>query len=481
MLVSCIVLAVALAGCSTGGGKSGRNGGGGGSPFGGGGGEGPGNATQITFPTTVIESAKGPLTRIWIGVDLACQVERVGDAFFQMYPPSSVPGDCGTLVAYGGHVYGPSFSAHPDFSAAAGDAFLEFGRGSQTKVRGTGVPADPFVIETTVLAGPSLRVFERDSYVEGDDFYTTEVTLRNVGPTPLEDVHLYRAGDCFLGSSDGGYGFARDRSVGCSANPDNEPTGRIEQWIPLQEDGTYGEGSYDSLWWTIADGGTLDDFCKCTEQRDNAAALLWRFDLAAGAAEMRSHRLLFSGNVSSQGLADNVTDVELEEPVAAHPSCAVMDFQTERRRFATGQTHLYDVRNFEGNWTVTGGAVDLYRPDDLDFPAEFRNLTRHTFADLAPTLAGPGVLHFPVDLGPGTYVMTAMVAGNHRVSRTDFITLGLDGTEFQVGLAWQSPWGPLSQAPRFGLSGAQTSDLYVSWNGPGMHGPLLAWVALCPV
>ena len=55
----------------------------------------------------------GPLTNVAIGNELGCQIAHAGDTQFELYPPSTVPGDCGTFVSAGaGQLYGPDFANH---------------------------------------------------------------------------------------------------------------------------------------------------------------------------------------------------------------------------------------------------------------------------------------------------------------------------------------------------------------------------------
>ena len=50
--------------------------------------------------------SNGPLTQILITPDLACQVAHVGDEAFELY--GGEVGSCGTFLAIGGTVFGPS-------------------------------------------------------------------------------------------------------------------------------------------------------------------------------------------------------------------------------------------------------------------------------------------------------------------------------------------------------------------------------------
>jgi hypothetical protein len=59
----------------------------------------PGGAFAAT-PFKDIASP-GPLTHIYLGDELSCQVAHTADTFLEFFPPSTIPGDCGTFVAVG--------------------------------------------------------------------------------------------------------------------------------------------------------------------------------------------------------------------------------------------------------------------------------------------------------------------------------------------------------------------------------------------
>ncbi|MGZ4222408.1 MAG: hypothetical protein ACXVH3_14790, partial [Solirubrobacteraceae bacterium] len=66
---------------------------------------------------------------------------------------------------------------------------------------------------TTIVQGndqstgsPLLTLAQTDSYVVGNEYYRTEITLNNLTASPLP-VKLYHAADCYLQGSDSGYGF----------------------------------------------------------------------------------------------------------------------------------------------------------------------------------------------------------------------------------------------------------------------------------
>src|SRR5256885_263344 len=86
-----------------------------------------------------------------------------------------------------------------------------------------------------VDAATGLRIQQTDAYVIGNESYQTDIMITNSGEGAASGI-LYRAGDAFLQGSDQGYGFTEvfggnRNAVGASANPNNIPPGRIEEWI----------------------------------------------------------------------------------------------------------------------------------------------------------------------------------------------------------------------------------------------------------
>lgn len=221
----------------------------------------------------------GPLTHVATGADLSCQAQHVGDSAFQFSPPAATPGDCGTLVAVDGQVFGP------DFRGGA-----RYGQLSQT-LQGQDA------VETTVdLPGTGLQLVQRDSYLPGQDAYRTDVTVRNTGAA-MKSVVLYRAGDCHLQGPGTGYGFAGspDGSVGCSAQPHNAPLDRVIQWVPISPGSGWMQGRAADVWGRVAAGAPFANEClECANESDAAAGLSWALDVAAGASDTRSHWTVFS-------------------------------------------------------------------------------------------------------------------------------------------------------------------------------------------
>lgn len=259
-----------------------------------------GTARSAATGSTPVESlrSEGPLTRIDVGNDLACQIFR-GRAG-QVYPQGTVPADCTTTVRVNGLTYTSHFGQHGGSAASnlsgAGNARL-LDPVSQGEVTGAGTVRSPFSVTTVADAGP-IRVTQVDSYVTGDDFFTTSMTLRNTSDGP-EGVRLYRGWDCYLGGSDQGYGFKDlvvEGSTGCSQTPNNSPSALVEGLVPNPAQGPsrFLETGYSSVWSAIASGNPLANTCRCNERIDNGAVVSWDLDIAPGQSVTRTVREVFS-------------------------------------------------------------------------------------------------------------------------------------------------------------------------------------------
>lgn len=256
---------------------------------------GPGSA-RAAVPFKDITSA-GPLTHVYIGNELSCQVNYSGDARLELYPPSVIPGDCGTFVALGGTLYTPDFSNHGGTATSGLGSRTPFTPTSQANVTGAGSSGSPFAVSTTVNVGSTgLEISEVDSYVSGEEAYRTDVKLTNRSGAVLSGT-IYRAGDCYLQESDVGFGFEdqTQKAAGCSANANNSPPGRIEQWYPTTSGNQYLEGAFSSdVWARIGSKQPFQNACRCGERLDNGAGLSWGFSLQPGESTTFSHFTVFS-------------------------------------------------------------------------------------------------------------------------------------------------------------------------------------------
>lgn len=241
-------------------------------------------------------ASPGPLTHVFVGNDLSCQVGYEGDAAWELYPPTDIPGDCGTFVAIGGRVFSPDFSNHQSTATrrVGGTPYTPL---AQTGPTGTGTKTDPFkVVTEAALPGTALRIRQTDTYVAGDLTFRTDVEIVNAGAA--QRLILYRAGDCYLQESDYGYSFVRaGKSIGCSRNPDNFPPARVEQWVPITTAGAnYYDARFSEVWQRIGAGKPFADLCRCLHAVDNGGGVSWKVDVPANGTVTRSHYTTFSKN-----------------------------------------------------------------------------------------------------------------------------------------------------------------------------------------
>ena len=263
-------------------------------------------------------SSAGPLTHVWVGNDLSCQAQHMFDApNYEFYPAGGdlnlKPGDYGTFIAMDGMLYAPDFANHDLTAAGSIGFYTPFNPVSQSGVGGSGTTADPFKVVTIVDVGETgLQIQQTDSYVVGAEFFTTNIVISNNGSgAATADGVLYRAFDAFLGGNDHGYGFTKDLgdnriAVGCSANPNNSPAGKIEELIPMTGGNNYVQENYDTIWSFVSTQAGFPNYCACPTFQDNGAGISWNFSIPAGGSATYSHQTLISAP-GLQGLATSKT------------------------------------------------------------------------------------------------------------------------------------------------------------------------------
>jgi hypothetical protein len=163
-------------------------------------------------------------------------------------------------------------------------------------VTGSGTSSSPYLVTTVAAAGTTgLQVTQVDSYVVGQESYRTDVTVANGGGA-ARSLILYRAGDCYLQGTDAGFGFLGPErgAVGCSANANNAPAGRIEQWLPISAGDTWLEATYSSVWSAIGAQTPFTNTCACASTLDNGAGIAWPLTVPAGGRVTVSHYTTFS-------------------------------------------------------------------------------------------------------------------------------------------------------------------------------------------
>ena len=241
-------------------------------------------------------SSSGPLTHVYIGNELSCQVAHTGDPALELFPSSATPGSCGTLIVVGGTLYAPDFANHDGSATSSLGTYTPFTPVSQTPVTGSGSTSNPFKVTTVADVGATgLRITQVDTYVIGQESYRSDVTIANQGGAPVTGI-IYRAGDCYLQGDDQGFGFVDSSrsAVGCSINANNSPAGRIEQWFPITGGNNYLEAQYSDGWAAIGTLQPLGNTCRCADRLDNWSGLSWNFNIGGGAQSTYSHYTTFS-------------------------------------------------------------------------------------------------------------------------------------------------------------------------------------------
>jgi large repetitive protein len=225
-------------------------------------------------------SGTHPLTRIEVTRDLNCQVYHAFDG----HPEWFGIDQCGTFLALNQapNVFGPDGSRF--VSPAFGSAYTPYSTVTQSPVTGGGGPGSPFTIVTTVDAGNYARLTQTDSYVNGEDYYTTKVTVENRRGTTLSG-DLYTGGNCFLADSDFGFGQADGMAPSCTAN--QGPFTRVLTLEPLSYGSRWFYGRPQELWSRIGAKVPFPDFYSVDPNfhEDNAIGLSWGLYLPAGSTE----------------------------------------------------------------------------------------------------------------------------------------------------------------------------------------------------
>jgi hypothetical protein len=220
-------------------------------------------------------ASAGPLQHIFLSTSLGCQVQYAGDPQYSFFSPSSNLGSCTTGLITGTQRLFPIPV-------------------SQSAITGNGTRATPFRVVTSAdfSSTPPLRVIQTDSYVTGDDYYRSFVTVRNTGRS-AQSLVLFRGADCYLQGSDSGYGFfdPATNAIYCSANPNNSPAARIEGFAPLSAGASWFEGHYSAA---TSPAGPYPSTCECDVSQDNGIGLSWNVTVPAGGSVTRSFATTFS-------------------------------------------------------------------------------------------------------------------------------------------------------------------------------------------
>lgn len=223
-------------------------------------------------------TSAGPLEHVEVSSTLNCDVRMVGDSRPEFFGSTA----CATMVAAGGVLYRPL--SIPAGDATGGEPWTPVSQQNS----GTGVSGDPLTT-VTVVRGGDLEVEQTDTYLVGQNFYATRITVRNTGSEPLSSV-VYHAADCYLQNNDRGFGDYESATgaVTCrapSASGDYAPDTRIEQFIPLTSGSDHYYGSFSSVWQAAGTMLPLPNVLDLSRNLiDNGMALSWSLELAPGSS-----------------------------------------------------------------------------------------------------------------------------------------------------------------------------------------------------
>jgi uncharacterized repeat protein (TIGR01451 family) len=260
----------------------------------------------LATPFTTL-SSPGPLSNIFLGNELSSQISHTTDgSTYEVFPSTTVPADYGTFLSVAGTLYAPDFVNHGGTATGSLGSYVPLTPVSQSGPTGSGTAADPYRVVTVVDVGATgLRVTQTDSYVTGQESYRTDTVISNTSGATVNAI-LYRAMDCYLGTSDFGFGVVIGTAVGCAKSPNNSPPDRIEMLLPITGGNQYYEAFYSSVWAAISAQAPFDNTCACTSNIDNGIGLSWNISVPAGGSVTRSHLTIFSPE-GSQALTTTKT------------------------------------------------------------------------------------------------------------------------------------------------------------------------------
>ena len=262
------------------------------------------SSAQAATPSIDIHSA-GPLSDIYIGNDLSCQVRSGGFSSTEFFPNATGPGDCGTFYNTGSdtaiqELIGPDFASHAGGTHTSFSNEVPVAPVSQS-LTGSGTAASPYAVTTVVTAhdpfgtNPDLvfQITEVDSYVVGQSSYHSDVTVKNISNVDQNSSGaIYHAADCQLRGSNTGFGSAEPPfgatvlGVACTLAPSNDQV--RERLVPISPSGaSFTETTAPTLWPALSAGSSLPAVCdSCATNVDNATGIRWSVSpLAAGASQ----------------------------------------------------------------------------------------------------------------------------------------------------------------------------------------------------
>jgi len=229
-----------------------------------------------TFSLTVNPAVTTPdaISEYDVGQDLNCAMYSSSDTSGEFYNDTA----CGTIIAVGGQLYGPSSIPAGDNLTGASN-YNPWTPVNQTQT-GSGTSGDPYVITTDASAdGSPITVSQTDTYAIGGSTVSTATTLTNTSGSPVQ-VMLYHAFDCYPGNSDTGTGTASGGSVSCVSDNVTTNGARTLRLRPGTAGSTYVEEFYADLWTDIATGNPFSDTVRA-DDHDTSEGLAWQVTVPA--------------------------------------------------------------------------------------------------------------------------------------------------------------------------------------------------------
>ncbi len=415
----------------------------------------PGAWAQSPTPYVDIHSA-GPLSDIYIGNDLGCQVREGGFSSTEYFPSAAGPGDCGTFLDLtsdnvSGGLFGPDFADHPGGTHTAfsqGETPFTASAGNQT-LTGSGTAASPYAVTTTVtLTSPTgnipvtLQVTEVDSYVVGDDFYRTDITITNIGQASDDNGGwLYHAADCALRGSDTGFGAFEPNAgspitAACTPNVLGNPASALEEFVPITSGSSWEQSIVPTIWTNLDDSALNDNCNDCRgTAMDNAEGIAYAFPgLDPGVSsqtfsfETEIVDTVPTGGLSLTGTAGaalNTTVATIADPNLSAAASAY----SATINWGDGTTSAGAVAGGNGSFTVSGShpyaAVGTY-PVAVTITSAGTNLGSSTVTDSATITSTPATVITGAPAVSGTGVGFSGSANPDGLPTTAVFQYGLD-------------------------------------------------------
>jgi uncharacterized repeat protein (TIGR01451 family) len=243
----------------------------------------------------VIITSPGPLSSITVTPDLTCQV-YLGTTASEWLAGNGIS-HCGTFLALGGTMYRPGSLS----TVVTGTSYSKV---SQSAVSGSGTAASPFRIVTQVRADTKATVIQTDSYVTGNDYYSTSLTVSNITAGALGGT-LYMAGNCSVSGNTNGYGVVNGTSPSCAAT--QAVNSRGTTLIPLTSGNSYEYTTNTNITAILNARAPLQNICdSCNTLIENAMGISWPVSVGAGQSQTFSWATSF-GQVGGAPLAVSAT------------------------------------------------------------------------------------------------------------------------------------------------------------------------------